>query len=556
MLPRSAFPPGLLRRGATDGRNSESTAGVDKAVGPTSPSGAVRFPVAMRVPRIVIRLSVLRRALLASYATQVYVGLISLVLLPVYLKYMGAEAFGLIGLFVSLQAWLQLLDLGLSPSLSREMSLYRAEVLSAEAALARVRSLECLLGGIAVLAVIVLAAASSWIASDWLNPGSLSVDAVSSCIVWMGSAAAARWLAGLYRAGLAGMERQLSMNAAVVAFATLKFGGVIPLLVFWSAEPQAFFAYQAVIGILELGTFAALMYRMLPRVARPVTPSWSALREMLPIAGAMAFLSGMWVFLTQIDKLILSRALSLEAFGYYSVAVTAAGSVLTLVPPLNQVLQPRMTILAAQQRLEDLRQIFCMATQCSAVAFMATGGGLAILADSVLWAWTGNRAVMDEAGPILFWYGLTNGLIGLLTLPFMLQFAFGYLRLHIVGNLLLGVTLLPALGVVATYYGAEGAGEVLFAANLSFLLFWIPLVYRKLMPDLTWRWLGRELAPAACATLMVPVAFRAMMPASPGRLEAAVLVISAVLASALVGVAAGGRTRTLVATTLRRKTKV
>ncbi|WP_041655814.1 lipopolysaccharide biosynthesis protein [Azoarcus sp. KH32C] len=496
----------------------------------------------------------MKRALLASYATQIYVGLIGLVLMPVYLRYMGAEAFGLVGLFVSLQAWLQLLDLGLSPSLSREMSLYCAGMLPADLARGRLRSLECLLGGMAVLAVLGLATARDWIAHDWLNVRSLSVETVSSCLVWMGGAAAARWLAGLYRAGLAGMERQLSVNAAVATFSTLKFVGVIPLLAFWTSEPRAFFAYQALIGGFELVTFAALMYHILPRATRPVWPSWSALRGMLPVAGAMAFLSGMWVFLTQIDKLILSRALSLEVFGYYSVAVAAAGSVLTLVPPLNQVLLPRMTILAAQGRTEDLKQIFCMATQCSAVVFTATGAVLAILADPVLWVWTGSRAVADQAAPILFWYGLANGLIGVLTLPFMLQFAFGYLRLHIVGNLVLGLTLLPALGAAATYYGAKGAGGVLFAANLMFLLFWIPLVYRKLMPDLTWRWLGRELMPPACATLLVVVAFAAMMPMAPSRIEAAGLLIAAVSASALAGVAAGNRTRALIATALFRKT--
>lgn len=500
------------------------------------------------------RCDVLKRALLVSYATQAYVGLIGLVLMPVYLRYMGAEAFGLVGLFVSLQAWFQLLDLGLSPSLSREMSLHRAGVLAADVARARLRSLECLLGGLAVLSVAGLVAARGWIADDWLNVGTLSVDTVSSCITWMGCAAGVRWIAGLYRAGLAGLERQLSVNAAVAAFATLKFAGVIPLLAFWSADPQVFFTYQAVIGALELVCFAALMYRILPESIRPVFPSWSALREMLPVAGAMAFLSGMWVFLTQIDKLILARALSLDVFGYYTVAVAAAGSVLTLVPPLNQVLQPRMTILAAQGRTEDLKQIFCMASQCSAVVFMATGGGLALLADPVLYAWTGSRAVADEAAPILFWYGLTNGLIGILTLPFMLQFAFGYLRLHIVGNLLLGVTLLPALGTAATYYGAVGAGKVLFAANLMFLLIWIPLVYRKLMPDMTWRWLGRELMPAAGAALFVLVAFRSMMPAESTRLEAAGLLISALSASALAGIAAGSRMRAFVVTTLLKKT--
>ena len=495
----------------------------------------------------------MKRALLASYATQAYVGLIGLVLMPVYMRYMGVEAFGMVGLFLMLQAWLQLLDFGLSPSLSREMSLYRAGILDAAAAWDRLRGLECVLGAIALLAVLGLLVARNWIATDWLRPKHLAVNEVSQCIIAMTLAAAARWLAGIYRAALIGLERQLSINAAMTAFATLKFAGVIPLLIFWSAAPLVFFSYQASIGALELAVFAALMYRVLPGSAATVLPSVSALRGMLPVAGAMAFMSGMWVFLTQIDKLILSRVLSLDVFGYYTVAVAAAGSVLALVPPLNQVLQPRMTILAAQGRHAELNRLYCMATQFSTVAFAAVGGGLALFAEPALWAWTGSRTVASEAAPILFWYGLANGLIGLLALPFMLQFAHGYLRLHVIGNIVLGVTLLPALAFAALHYGAAGAGAVLFFANLAFLLLWVPLAYRRLIRDLVWRWFVQDVMPAASVTLFVLSLVAAIMPVEQERLQAGVLVVGAILLSASAGLLAGRRTREFVVNTVFRK---
>ena len=46
----------------------------------------------------------------------------SLAFIPLYIKYLGIEAYGLIGLFAVLQAWLVLLDMGMSPTLSREMA--------------------------------------------------------------------------------------------------------------------------------------------------------------------------------------------------------------------------------------------------------------------------------------------------------------------------------------------------------------------------------------------------------------------------------------------------
>jgi hypothetical protein len=45
-----------------------------------------------------------------------------LAFIPLYIKYHGIEAYGLIGLFALLQAWLGLLDMGMTPILGREMA--------------------------------------------------------------------------------------------------------------------------------------------------------------------------------------------------------------------------------------------------------------------------------------------------------------------------------------------------------------------------------------------------------------------------------------------------
>lgn len=62
------------------------------------------------------RLSVIRNTSL-NYLGQAYALLIGILILPFYLRHLGAEAYGLIGFFAVLQAWLQLLDAGMSPAL-------------------------------------------------------------------------------------------------------------------------------------------------------------------------------------------------------------------------------------------------------------------------------------------------------------------------------------------------------------------------------------------------------------------------------------------------------
>ena len=56
----------------------------------------------------------LRRDIAVNYASQVYVALIGIAMVPLYLKYMGIEAWGLVGFFAMVQAWSQVLDFGFS----------------------------------------------------------------------------------------------------------------------------------------------------------------------------------------------------------------------------------------------------------------------------------------------------------------------------------------------------------------------------------------------------------------------------------------------------------
>lgn len=488
----------------------------------------------------------LKATLIFSYTTQGYISIIGIILMPTYLKYMGVEAFGLIGFYLMLQNWLQLLDLGLSPVLSREMSLHRAGAVDAADIRQRLRSLEWLLGTLALTATGLLILCRNWIATDWLVFYQHSLDEISSCVVLMAVAAALRWLTGLYRACLIGLERQILVNMVSVLFATLKFVGVLPLIIYLPMTPLVFFAYQAVIGLLEFSIFTLIVYQLLPSAVTRYLPKWNALKSMLPMAGAMTIMSGIWIFTTQIDKLILSKLLSLKEYGYFSLAVMAANGILMLVPPLSQVLQPRMTILASQRQNDMLCELYRQATQVVAALFFTVGGTLALLAQPVLFAWTGNFHIAQQAAPILFWYGLTNILIGLLTLPFMLQFAYGYLRLHVLGNTLWALTLLPVIILVTLQSGAIGTGIVIFIGNLLFMLFWVPLVHLRLMPKVVWKWPLQDILQIASVTLMSIWIASLLLPVNCDRLIIMFFLAATIFVSGSVALLVSNQTRCLV----------
>ncbi len=495
----------------------------------------------------------MKRRLISSYAAQGFIGLIGILLMPVYMKLMGIEAVGLIGFFVMMQAWLQLLDLGLSQTLSRDMSLFRVGSLGDTEIWRRLRTLEWTLGLVAVFAALCVVLAREWVAVDWLSEGGLSVDEVASSVAAMAIAAAFRFVVGIYRASLIGLGRQIPVNAAAVMFASLKFIGVLPLIIYWSSATSTFFIYQAIVGGLELIVFAWMLYRAMPVMPARLGPALTSLRSMLPMAAALAFSALMWSLITQADKLILSRTLSLESYGYFTLGALVASGVLMLIPPLNQVLQPRMTMLLSESRHDELRDLYELSTQLVTVVFLSVGGVIAWFAEPLLLAWSGDAQASQIAAPILYWYGLANATIGILLLPFLLQFAHGNLRLHVVGNVLMIILLLPLLVFGAVRYGGVGTGAALFAVNVVFIIFWVPMVHRRFMPEVLWRWPLLDVGQIAAPVIGAMIVARHLMPDFENRFVLVLFPAGVFCLTLVLGMMFGSRTRRLLLAAVERQ---
>ena len=52
--------------------------------------------------------------ILVNYVGQFYVLLIGIAVVPMYIHYMGAEAYGLVAFYTMLQTWFVMLDMGLT----------------------------------------------------------------------------------------------------------------------------------------------------------------------------------------------------------------------------------------------------------------------------------------------------------------------------------------------------------------------------------------------------------------------------------------------------------
>ncbi|MEN8219711.1 MAG: oligosaccharide flippase family protein [Pseudomonadota bacterium] len=206
----------------------------------------------------------LKKNTIANFLGVGYTTMIGVVILPLYLQYLGEEAFGLVGFFTVLQAWMQLLDMGMSPMLSRQAARARGHNIKFIELKKLLRSLEIIFFTLALIIVLSILVSSDWIANYWLKVELLALTDVAFCIALMGMMIGLRFFSSLYRSGIMGMENQVLLNIANIVLTTLKFVGALLLLHFVTQEIVYFFIYQLILSIIELAVLSAMFYRLIP----------------------------------------------------------------------------------------------------------------------------------------------------------------------------------------------------------------------------------------------------------------------------------------------------
>ena len=118
---------------------------------------------------------------------------------PLYIRYLGIEAYGLIGIFAMLQGWLWLLDMGMTPALNREMARFSGDAKEAQSLRNLLRSIEITAVCIAVVAAVGIWLASNWLATGWLSAEKLPVSVVAQAFSIMGVVIGLRFVENIYR---------------------------------------------------------------------------------------------------------------------------------------------------------------------------------------------------------------------------------------------------------------------------------------------------------------------------------------------------------------------
>ena len=440
----------------------------------------------------------------ANLAGSGWTALVGLACTPLYIRFMGMEAYGLIGFYFMLQGVIQVLDLGLSPTMNREMARYSALPEKTGEARDFVRTLEVGYWAIGILIGCTVWWTAPYIASHWIKAGNISPSEVRRAVTIMGALTALQWPLSFYQGGLLGLQRQVLHNGITIATSTLSGGGA--LLILWLVSPtvSAFFTWQIAVSLLQAAATTFALWRCLPGSGHSARFVPGITRNIWGFAAGMSGITITALLLTQLDKLILSKMLALTTFGYYILAgMVGNGLSGLLIAPMFNTVFPRFSALVAAGDERSLLEMYHGSTQVMAVMILPAAAVIALFPREIMHLWTGNLEIANNTAPIVSILVAGTALNGLMNLPYALQLSHGWTRIGLAINTFFILTLVPAIILMTRHYGGAGAASVWLGLNGIYMIVGVPLTHRRLLKGEAFRWFTKDVGIPLAGSLIV-----------------------------------------------------
>ena len=183
--------------------------------------------------------------------SRIWTALVSILFVPIYVKIIGAESYGLVAFFGTLSGSLAILDLGLSTAISRQVAIFMTQPGKEKESKDLIFSVEIIYWLMALAVGLLVVLLAQPIALYWIKTKDLPVATVQKAVMLMGAVFAVQFPASIYNGVLIGSNRQIANALAALIFTTLKAVGVIAVLKLMSPTIESYFIWQVLITLIS-----------------------------------------------------------------------------------------------------------------------------------------------------------------------------------------------------------------------------------------------------------------------------------------------------------------
>jgi O-antigen/teichoic acid export membrane protein len=219
------------------------------------------------------------------------------------------------------------------------------------------------------------------------------------------------------------------------------------------------------------------------------------------------------IVLTQIDKVILSRMLTLKMFGYYSLAATVASAIWMIIIPFNSAVFPRFVQLHEVDQRQELRILFHRSSQILSIVLLPVCALLILFSREILFLWTSDLSVVENCHLIVSLLVFGTMLNGISSIPGYSASAFGWPQLITYTNIIQAVVIVPL--IIGMVYWLQGVGAAIawVVLNSTYVIFMVPIYFRRYLREERGKWYMRDIAAPALVAFSICMFSLLMVPA-------------------------------------------
>ena len=460
-------------------------------------------------------MAVVSRNILANVAGTGLGILVFLAVVPVYLRLLGAEAYGLIGLLTTVMIAATALDLGLGATMNREVARRTAQTNTGDDFADVAATLEAACWAVGLTVGLMFIALAPMLATRWLSFATLSTAEVRGTLELMGMTLPALIVRGFYLAALNGLQRQALTNVLQTGGVIARGAVTIAALQLVAPTLTVFFVTQLILFFLEAVALAAAVRVSLPAAARRGRVRLATIRPVLNFSAGMAGTMVLGLALTSMDQFILSAFLPLNEFGYYTLAVTVAAALGQVVRPVTTAIYPRFSQLFERGDARVAADDYHFFSQLVAAVVLPLAALLIFFPADVLALWTRDAELVRHAALVLSLRAVGTVINALMYVPHVVQLAFGWSTLGAGVNLGAVLAITPVVITLSWLGGGPGAALAWILLNFGILFIGMARMHRRVLPGELSRWY-RDLLPPAAAVAAVGVITRTAMPETLG----------------------------------------
>lgn len=451
---------------------------------------------------------------MANILTRIWSMIAIYLFIPIYIKFLGEEVYGLVTFFATLQTSMNILGLGLSTTLRREFAsgedtsdnrLYKYKIM---------RTVEFVYVCIAILIVCICCFSAEFIAVHWLNIGEIKPYVVEFTIKLMGASIGIQMITSLYSGCLFGLEYQLIANIYQVIWSLCKNCGVVLILWLVLVDIRCFYFWHIICDVIYL---IILRKTIINKLKCDMVLKWNMsdfkyISKIWKFTCGILLVSFVYVLNTQIDKVIISKYLSLTELGAYNIAYSLGNLTSIFVSGISMAAFSRFTNYYTTNQIKKQKAIFLYLNKLSVISVVVLGSFISVYSYEIIAIWTGSETISQLARGTATYLVLGSTFLSLQQLPYQFLLSSGNTKI----NNILSLTCIPfAIILTPTLiinYGIMGAGLSwgIYMPLTTIIYLWY--IHHKYIGDMSFLWVMREtLLPFLFAFLIANLTYHILI---------------------------------------------